>query len=58
MSNEQNKIHMSVGGLIGSQEEVEEVKYITKLFLLGIRIRDLVLEGKEKYGQLYKKVDK
>ena len=58
MNNEQNKIHTSVGGLIGSQEELEEVKYITKLFLTGIRMRELAQEGKEKYGQLYKKVDK
>ena len=58
MTDKQIVIHMSVGGLIGSQEEVEEAKYITKLFLTGIRMRELAQEGKEKYGQLYKKVDK
>jgi hypothetical protein len=51
-------IHLAIAGLLSSNEEVEEMKFISKVFMISIRIHELTKEAKQKHEQMTEKVTK
>jgi hypothetical protein len=42
---------LSIVGLLGTEEEANEIKFISKVFLVAIRIKELVAEQNEKVNK-------
>lgn len=39
---------LSIVGLLSTEDEVDEMKFISKVFLVSIRIKELIEEQKDK----------
>lgn len=51
-------IHLSIAGLLSTNEEADEMRFISKVFMLSIHIHELVESAKDKHEQMTEKVDK
>ena len=42
---------LSIVGLLSTEDEVDEMKFISKVFLVSIRIKELIEEQKDKVNK-------